>query len=57
MCIVSKVIPKKDSCVEGPFTFSMARGTSRSWQMPCMDVRLAWQIAVEGGPNVRKSSK
>ena len=57
MCIVSKVIPKKDSCVEGLSTLSMARGTPRGWQMLCMDDRLAWQIAVEGGYNVRKSSK
>ena len=57
MFIVSSVIPKKVSYVEGPSIFSIARRMPSSWQMCLIDSRLAWQILVAGGPNVRKSSK
>ena len=36
---LSNVIPRKDNCVEGPSTFSIARGMPSSWLMCCMDAR------------------
>ena len=48
MCIVSTTIPKKVSSVEGPATFSIARGTPSSWQNNVFD-QLQISLANNGG--------
>ena len=55
--IVSSVMPKKGKVVDGPSTFSKARGTPKYLHIWVNISKLCWQIKEDGGPIVKKSSR
>ena len=53
MRLVSKIMPKKDSDVEGPSSLSVAIGTPNSARKDTSVSTLCWHTVEAGGPIVR----